>query len=185
MRRSVVVAVLIVLGLLAGGCKEELDTFTVTVPTDSMAPTFHAGQEVSVTEVADDYEPELGDLVYFEDPGGWLVGGGDEGHLIKRVMGVPGDTIVCCDSAGRISVNGEAIDEASYILPRKTCAGAGVGFGCRWTVGPVPEESVFVLGDNRGASADSRAHMCQPTEDPCSQSPWVPFDSIQGTADPD
>jgi signal peptidase I len=74
-----------------------------------------------------------------------------EKDFIKRVIGVPGDHVVCCDSAGRVTVNGTALDETSYIFP-----------------GDVPSETTFdvkvpagrlwVMGDHRAASADSRAH---------------------------
>jgi signal peptidase I len=169
----------------AAGCDDSddsADTFTVTMPAESMEPTIRAGSVVTVTKVTQDFKPQRGDIVLFKDPGGWLAIDDGKGMLIKRVIGVPGDTVTCCDKSGRIVVNDEPVDEP-YIAERKTCAGAGVGFGCNWEVGPVPAGSMFVLGDNRGASADSRAHMCQEGAENCTKSPWVDVDLVTGTVD--
>jgi signal peptidase I len=134
-------------------------------------------------------EPQRGDVVVFSDPGGWLgpadVAGSTNpiakglekvglypsgGHLVKRVIGVAGDTITCCDEQGRILVNGRAIDEQGYARPGKIdgkdCYGPGTG-NCRWTAGPVPAGHVFVMGDNRNHSADSTAHMCTQDQTEC------------------
>jgi signal peptidase I len=127
--------------------------------------------------------------VVFADPGGWLgpndvaaatnpVAKGLEkiglypsgGHLVKRVIGVAGDTIKCCDDQGRILVNGQPIDEQGYARPGKIdgtdCYGPSTG-DCRWTAGPVPAGHVFVMGDNRNHSADSTAHMCTKGQTEC------------------
>ncbi|WP_246160386.1 signal peptidase I [Nocardioides humilatus] len=169
------------------------------IPSESMEPGLIRNDRILVQKVSYWFggSPARGDVIVFEDPGGWLTGEEPKptglanllskvglyptgGHLVKRVIGTEGDVITCCDDEGHLLVNGEPIDETSYIADRKTCAGAGTGFGCSWTVGPVPEGKVFVLGDNRGASADSRAHMCQPSEDPCAKSPWVDTDLVVG-----
>lgn len=75
-----------------------------------------------------------------------------QGHLVKRVVGLPGDRVVCCDAAGRTSVDGVVLDEAPYLHP-----------GAVTTQVPydvtVPAGELWVLGDNRGDSRDSRYHQ--------------------------
>jgi signal peptidase I len=146
--------------------------------------------------------PQRGDVVVFEDPGGWLgpddVAGPESpiakglekiglypsgGHLVKRVIGVAGDTIVCCDHLGRLSVNGTSVDEKGYTLPgdidQHDCFGPMTG-NCSWSVGPVPKGTVFVMGDNRAHSADSTVHMCLEGETECTKNPYVDTDLIVG-----
>lgn len=169
------------------------------IPSESMEPGLIRNDRILVQKVSYWFggDPGRGDVVVFEDPGGWLTGEEPAptglanvlskiglyptgGHLVKRVIGIEGDVIECCDEEGRILVNGEPIDESSYIAERKQCAGQGTGFGCEWSAGPVPEGKLFVLGDNRGASADSRAHMCQEGVENCTKSPWVDADLVVG-----
>src|SRR6187431_1337699 len=154
------------------------------IPSESMEPGLVKNDRILVQKVSywGGGEPQRGDVVVFEDPGGWL-GAGDVagpknpvakalekiglypsgGHLVKRVIGVAGDTVVCCDDLGRLSVNGTAVDETGYTIPgqidQHDCFGPMTG-NCSWSVGPVPEGTVFVMGDNRAHSADSTVHMC-------------------------
>ncbi len=169
------------------------------IPSESMEPGLIRNDRILVQKVSYWFggDPSRGDVIVFEDPGGWLTGTEPAptglanalskiglyptgGHLVKRVVGTEGDIIECCDDEGRILVNGEPVDETSYVVERKQCAGQGTGFGCAWSVGPVPEGKMFVLGDNRGASADSRAHMCQEGVEDCTKSPWVDNDLVVG-----
>jgi signal peptidase I len=152
------------------------------IPSESMEPGLVKNDRILVQKVSywGGGSPERGDVVVFEDPGGWL--GSDDvagpanpvskalekiglfpsgGHLVKRVVGVAGDTITCCGSDGRLSVNGVPVDESGYVKDEENvdCAGPMTG-NCSWTAGPVPEGHVFVMGDNRAHSADSTVHMC-------------------------
>jgi signal peptidase I len=75
---------------------------------------------------------------------------------VKRVIGLPGDTVECCDSQGRLIVNGVPIDEP-YIAPGSNPS--DIEFKV-----VVPEGSYWVMGDNRGNSTDSRFHQDLPSK---------------------
>ncbi|MCW2836820.1 MAG: hypothetical protein JWQ15_934, partial [Marmoricola sp.] len=77
------------------------------------------------------------------------------GHLVKRVIGIGGDRVVCCDAKGRITVNGVALNEQSY-LP-KGMAPSQIKFDRK-----VPKDHLWMMGDNRAFSYDSRGHMGGP-----------------------
>ncbi|MEV5429439.1 signal peptidase I [Streptomyces sp. NPDC052701] len=115
-----------------------------TVPTGSMSPTIDAGARVLAQRV-DGAEVRRGDVVVFKDAT-WA-----DMPMIKRVVAVGGDTVSCCRD-GRLKVSGKEIDEP--YLPRGEAAESG-GFP---TV-TVPEGRLFLLGDERGSSVDSTAHL--------------------------
>jgi signal peptidase I len=144
------------------------------IPSQSMENTLLIGDRVVVEKITGF---ERGDVVVFSDPGGWLgeseqtdptpvdklldlIGiptAASAGHLIKRVIGMPGDRVVCCDSRGRITVNDYPLDETSYLYT----APDGVQVApseVRFTV-VVPKDRIFVMGDHRDLSADSRCHL--------------------------
>ncbi len=147
------------------------------IPSESMEPTLLIDDRVLVSRIAYRFgEPHRGDVVVFRNPslaeeprrgilGGfahWVtdglgIGRPDNEDYIKRVIGEPGDEITV-DEDG-VSVNGERLDE-SYI----SRDGGPTG---EWTV---PEDHVFVMGDNRGHSEDSRVFEA------------IPIDSIVGEA---
>ncbi|QKJ18676.1 signal peptidase I [Microbacterium hominis] len=120
------------------------------VEHDSMSPTLSAGTRVVYDRVS---TPHRGDIVLIEDRGGWSGVAG--ATLIKRVIGVAGDQVVCCEpGTGRLIVNGIAVDEPFVDGERP---GGSIPF--RITVA---RGTVFVMGDNRGASLDSRAGLDDP-----------------------
>lgn len=116
-----------------------------TVPTNSMEPTVQAGDRV-LAERIDGDAVRRGDVVVFHDSG-W----GSE-PMIKRVVGIGGDKVACCDRQGRLHVNGEPIQE-EYL-------GTEGGSTQRtFSETAVPSGKLFLLGDNRRESLDSRTHL--------------------------
>jgi signal peptidase I len=171
------------------------------IPSPSMEPGLVTNDRILVEKVSywGSASPSRGDIIVFADPGDWLTGaesGGPTnpvaellskvglypsgGHLVKRVIGVAGDTITCCDSRGRISVNGVPLDEKDYIAPQSRCNGPMIP-SCHWSAGPVPAGKLFVMGDNRSNSADSSDHMCTPADKNCTPGDeWVGTDLVVG-----
>ena len=146
------------------------------IPSPSMEPLFVKNDRILVQKVSywGGSTPSRGDIIVFKDPGGWLNEADTTtpqgpvtklmekvglyptgGHLVKRVIGVGGDRVVCCDAKGRITVNGKALDEKSY-LPKGT-APSQLKFDRT-----VPKNHLWMMGDNRSFSLDSRGHMGDP-----------------------
>jgi len=166
------------------------------IPSASMEDTLLVNDRIIVNELVPDIFPlERGDVVVFGDPGGWLtmapksdpdiftqvidtfftvigLGGSDsEEHLVKRLIGLPGDHVVCCTPQGLIEVNGEPVDEPYLKLPSSDSASSGMDFDV-----VVPDGSIWVMGDNRYNSADSRYNQDQPGKG------FVPIDKVVGRA---
>ncbi|WP_207636502.1 signal peptidase I [Butyrivibrio proteoclasticus] len=108
------------------------------VVSGSMEPTLMTGDYAIFTKVRFGYKPNRGDIIGFNHDGE---------HWVKRVIGIPGDMIVIKDMY--VYVNGEKIDEP-YL------ENVGITYGGDNTIFAVPEDEIFVLGDNRLASYDSR-----------------------------
>ena len=167
------------------------------IPSESMEDTLIRNDRIIVNQLEPDLMPiERGDVVVFKDPGGWLdpspqleqnpVAGffdwllsivgltapDSNDHLIKRVIGLPGDTVTCCDDFGQMSVNGEALDESPYVkLPEGVTRVSKDDFEVT-----VPEGSLWVMGDNRWNSRDSRYNRDQPGNG------FVPIENVVGRA---
>jgi signal peptidase I len=166
--RDLVVIVLVAL-LVSWGVR----TFLVRsffIPSASMEQTLLIGDRILVNELVPGVmDLHRGDVVVFEDPGGWLAAGeGDD--LVKRVIGLPGDTVSCCDSEGRLRVDGEPLDEPYLNVPEGDPASL-TPFEVT-----VPDGALWVMGDNRERSADSRSHVTGPYEG------FVPLDHVVGRA---
>ncbi|MFJ7957968.1 signal peptidase I [Streptomyces sp. NPDC096319] len=119
-----------------------------TVPSDSMTPTLDVGSKI-LAERIDGDEARRGDVVVFQDP---LWG---SSPMVKRVAAVGGDTLACCDRDGRLTVNGTPVVEP-YLRPGP--GGRTVASGQDFSV-TVPQGNLFLLGDDRNTSLDSRTHM--------------------------
>jgi signal peptidase I len=152
------------------------------IPSGSMEQTLHGctgctGDRVLVNKVPYWFgEPEPGDIVVFKGPdtwtpevdvtkpGNWFTGGllwlgrtigvapPSEDDFVKRVVAVAGQTVECCDAQGRVLVDGEPLDEP-YIFENTPMESRG------FTPVTVPEGRLWVMGDHRSASADSKQHM--------------------------
>ncbi|MFD0270930.1 signal peptidase I [Streptomyces sp. NPDC127106] len=127
-----------------------------TVPTDSMKPTVKPGDRVLAQRI-DGGEVRRGDVVIFTDAM-W-----SDSPMVKRVVGIGGDTVKCCGEGGRLSVNGKELDEpyldgSRPVMLDGTTPGTGSPAGTPFEV-VVPEGNLFLLGDMRSNSLDSRAHL--------------------------
>ncbi|WP_394813556.1 signal peptidase I [Streptomyces hazeniae] len=164
-----------------------------SIPSSSMAPTLKVGDRVLVNKLAYRFgdRPERGDVVVFDGRGSFLPSGtAGSGALsgllrrfgsalglsdpadteyVKRVIGVGGDRVRCCDQRGRLVVNGEPLTE-TYLHPGDDSS--AVRFDIR-----VPEGRLWVMGDHRSASRDSRDHLGLPGGG------TVPLDRVIGRAD--
>ncbi|MFD9118826.1 signal peptidase I [Streptomyces bottropensis] len=137
------------------------------IPSSSMADSLRIGDRVLVNKLAYRFgsDPQRGDVVVFDGTG--YFGNAD---YVKRVVGVGGDRVVCCDQEGRLEVNGRWVDESSFLYPGDSPS--NVPFDV-----VVPEGRLFLLGDHRSDSSDSRDHLGSPGGG------MVPLDSVIGRAD--
>jgi signal peptidase I len=164
------------------------------IPSGSMQQTLEINDRVVVNKLGNFFGTvERGDIVVFRDPGGWLPAPFDDGEesigrvirgalvtvgllpdpadqdLIKRVIGVGGDRVICCDDKGRITLNGNPLYEKAYLYPGNKPS--EIEFDVT-----VPKGSIWVMGDHRAASEDSRYH-----QDDARQG-MVPVDRVLGRA---
>ncbi|MBX6384711.1 MAG: signal peptidase I [Microbispora sp.] len=115
------------------------------IPSESMQNTLLIDDYVLVNKLAYKLGPvERGDIVVFK---GW-----DGEDTIKRVIGVGGDHVKCCDAKHRITVNGTPLNESAYLYPGASPSGSEFDV-------TVPKGRLWLMGDHRNDSADSRVHI--------------------------
>ncbi|MFC7402642.1 signal peptidase I [Citricoccus sp. GCM10030269] len=160
------------------------------IPSGSMEQTLQINDRIFVNLlVPGPFELDRGDVVVFEDSKGWLgrpapaannavqealefiglMPDSSEQHLVKRVIGMPGDRVECCSDDGQLIVNGTAVQEP-YLHPGS--APSEMPFDVT-----VPEGHIWVMGDHRDASADSRMHQDGPGNG------FISLDDVTGRAE--
>lgn len=167
------------------------------IPTDSMDQTLIRDDRIIVSQLhGGPLDLRRGDVIVFVDPGGWLSiqpgvseddpltrlldgvslflglsSPDDNEHLVKRLVGLPGDLVVCCDELGAMSINGVPLAEPYVSLPEGVTKVSSNDFEVI-----VPEGALWVMGDNRYNSADSRRNMDKPGGG------FVPLENVVGRA---
>jgi signal peptidase I len=147
---------------------------TYYVPSPSMTHTLNVNDRVLVNKLAYDFrDPHRGEVIVFNSPLDWR-DVPSEKVFVKRVIGVPGDHVVCCDSQGRLTVNGAALDEPylNHDVPRAMASPAKFNI-------TVPAGRLWVMGDNRYDSADSQEHW---TANQDINEATIPIKSVIGRA---
>jgi signal peptidase I len=149
---------------------------TFYIPSPSMEHTLNVWDRVLVNKLVYDFrEPRRGEIVVFKAPSDWQ--SGTEGEdFIKRIIGVGGDHIVCCDDQERLMINGHSLDEPFIYTDAdgKQDPAADQKFDIT-----VPKDRLWVMGDHRSASGDSLEHWEQ-TEN--IEEATIKADSIVGRA---
>ncbi len=169
--------VIVVTAALSAGVKSfVVETFRI--PSGSMEDTLLVGDRVLVNKfVYRTRSIDRGDVVVFSGAGSWepvppsrnadhfvaayrdamqALGLESDGtDYVKRVIGLPGDHVACCDVQGRITVNGVPLREGSYLYPGEPPSADSFNV-------VVPRGRLWVMGDHRGDSADSRYHSTDP-----------------------
>jgi signal peptidase I len=170
--------ILIVVALLLAVIIKTYAIQAFYIPSGSMENTLEINDRVLVNKIVYHLRDiHRGDIVVFNGDGSWdpgtvpvsgnifqqfgdgfssMFGFGHPGDiLIKRVIGIPGDHVACCDAQGRVTVNGVPLNEQSYLYPGSAPSLA------RFNI-TVPPGRLWVMGDNRYYSDDSRDHMGDP-----------------------
>jgi signal peptidase I len=161
------------------------------IPSGSMENTLEVNDRVLINKLVYDFRGiHRGDIVVFDGDGSWdpgtvpstnpfaefasnfasMFGFGHPGDIyVKRVIGLPGDHVACCDAEGRVTVNSVPLSESSYLYP------GDVPSSSRFNI-VVPSGQLWVMGDHRSVSADSRDHLGDPGGG------TIPVNSVLGRA---
>lgn len=183
------IVIILVLALILSFVIKTFFFRAFVIPSGSMENTLQIGDRIFVNLMVDDQEDlKHGDIIVFEDREGWLptkqtqtslltnaletigvLPDSSEQHLVKRIMGMPGDHVTVDPESGNIVINGEAVDEP-YLYPG--VAGSDILFDVT-----VPAGQLWVMGDHRNASGDSRTHQDGPNNG------FVDIDTVVGRAE--
>jgi signal peptidase I len=147
------------------------------IPSGSMENTLNVGDRVLINKIVYHLRPiHRGDIIVFDGTGSWNFGppassnvfskavselegivgiSHDSAIYIKRVIGLPGDHVACCTAKGQVTVNGVPLSEGSYLYPGNAPSAT------RFSI-TVPPGQLWVMGDHRAVSYDSRGHMGDP-----------------------
>lgn len=192
------VLIIIVIAALVSFVVKTFVVRSFYIPSGSMERTLLVNDRILVDELTPRWAGyDRGDIVVFKDPGGWLppapqrparpalveavdwaltfvgISTSDaQDHLVKRIIGMPGDRVVCCNAVGQVTINGTPVDELSYLnLPEGDTSASNIDFDVT-----VPDDAIWVMGDNRDSSQDSRAHQELPGGG------FVPLENVVGRA---
>jgi signal peptidase I len=187
------IAIILLIAILASFLIKTFLVRSFYIPSASMENTLMINDRVLVNELEPTVIPiSRGDVIVFTDPGGWLtrdhvvpkpppspVSGAlsflgltsadENNHLVKRVIGLPGDTVACCNTLGQMTINGAPVKEPYLQSPDQPASATQFKI-------TVPAHSLWVMGDNRNNSGDSRAHRGGPTKG------FVPVSDVVGRA---
>ena len=191
-------AIILVVALLVSFLLKTFLVRSFYIPSSSMEDTLQINDRIIVNELVPNVMPvQYGDVVVFRDPGSWLgpsavpetnwflgaldwlgslvglTASDSNDHLIKRVIGMPGDRVICCTPTGNLTVNGIPLDEP-YIKVGPNEAAAPRAFDVTVLPG-----TLWVMGDNRYNSRDSLGHI---DDLPDEQGGFVPISTLVGKA---
>ena len=173
---------LVIIVVIAFLASYALKTFLIRsfyIPSGSMKETLQVDDRILVNQLVPTVQDvQRGDVIVFKDPGGWLhpqampeestgirrlleqvglVAEVTDEYVVKRVIGVGGDRVACCDANGLVTINDVPIREPYVLLPEGASKVSRDDFDVT-----VPEGALWVMGDNRYASQDSRYNQDQP-----------------------
>lgn len=190
------IAIVIVIALVLSFLLKTFLFRAFVIPSGSMENTLQIDDRIFINElVPRPFALQRGDVVVFKDTQGWLAAeqpltatqagnwfkdvlvfiglmpDESQQHLVKRVIGMAGDHVICCDAQNRITVNGQPLDEP-YLFPGSdNAAGPNATFDV-----VVPAGKIWVMGDHRNNSADSRFHQNLASQG------FIDLNDVEGTA---
>lgn len=164
------VAILLICALVGAFGTKAFVAQIFSIPSGSMQTTVSPGERVIAEKLSYRFGSiEHGDVIVFDGNGLFREPIPGATMFVKRVIGKGGDHVVCCDTRGSLTVNGAALNEGEYLYP------GDVPSKMKFDV-VVPEGKLWVMGDHRSDSADSRAYLGTPGGG------FIPEDRVVGRA---